>query len=222
MEKTKIEIKIGQNSFILPVTPSAIDVNTAYDHQTVNINGLGEVLLRGKRNLRSVSWSCFFPRERYNFCQVSEADFREPAYYILMLELAEQLNLDITLSITNLVSIPVVLSTFDRGMDDGTSDVNYSITFTEQRDVDTPTAKKQTANRPVKKVTSHLYRWKNGDTWKKVAKKETGKSENWKTLKTTNKNRINDAVKKYKKAHPSAKTIKDETALIGEKVLIKV
>ena len=221
MDRTKVEIKIGENSFILPVTPSAFSVNTGYDHQTVNINGLGEVLLRGKRNLRSVSWSCFFPRERYDFCQVSEADFREPAFYIVMLELAEQLDLDITLSITNLISIPVVLSTFDRGQDDGSGDVNYSITFTETRDVDTPSAEEQTASRPVKKVTSHLYKWKKGDTWKKVAKKEMGDTDKWKSLKQTNKKRIDEAVKKYKKEHPSAKTIKDETALIGEKVLIK-
>lgn len=222
MDGTKIEVKFGQNySFIFPVTPDAFDILTEYGHQIVNINGLGEVLLRGKRNLRSISWSCFFPRERYEFCQVSEADFREPGSYIVALECAEQMDLDITLSITNTISIPVVLATFDRGQDDGSGDVNYSITFTEKRNVDTPTAKEQTESRPVKKVTSHLYTWKNGDTWKKVAKKETGKSENWKTLKTTNKKRIDDAVKKYKKAHPSAKVVKDEIALIGEQVLIK-
>ena len=221
MDRTKVEIKIGENSFILPVTPSAFSVNTGYDHQTVNINGLGEVLLRGKRNLRSVSWSCFFPRERYDFCQVSEADFREPAFYIVMLELAEQLDLDITLSITNLISIPVVLSTFDRGQDDGSGDVNYSITFTETRDVDTPSAEEQTASRPVKKVTSHLYKWKKGDTWKSVSKKETGKTENWKKLRELNIKRIDKAAMDYHKKHPSEKKVDESKSLIGTKVLIK-
>lgn len=218
---TKMEMRIGKTSFFFPITPESFKVTNGYDHQVVNINGLGEILLRGKRNLRSISWSSFFPRERYEFCQVSEADFKEPAFYILALMLAEAGNIDISISITDLISIPVVVDNFDYGQDDGTSDVSYTITLKEFRDVDTPSADTQTAGRPVKQVTSHLYRWKNGDTWKKVAKKETGKTENWKSLKTTNKKRSDEAIKKYKKAHPQAKTIKEEIALIGEMVLIK-
>ena len=221
MDNTKIEMRIGKTSFFFPLTPDTIDVTSGYDHQTVNINGLGEILLRGKRNLRSISWSSFFPRERYDFCQVSEADFKEPGFYVLALSLAEEGNMDITISVTNLISMPVVVESFDYGQDDATSDVNYSITLKEVRDVDTPSADTQTAGRPIKQVTSHLYKWKNGDTWKKVAKKETGKTENWKGLKKTNQKRSDEAVKKYKKKHPQEKTIKEETALIGEKVLIK-
>jgi hypothetical protein len=187
----------------------------------VNINGLGEVLLRGKRNLRSISWSSFLPRERYEWCQVSEADFKAPPLFIVALHLAEESAMDIRVNITNLISLPVVISSFNFGQDDGVGDVNYSITLVESRDVDTPSADTQTAGRPVKKVTSHLYKWKKGDTWKKVAKKEMGDTEKWKSLKKTNQKRADEAVKKYKKAHPNEKTIKDEVALVGEKVLIK-
>jgi len=221
MENTKIELQIGEASFVFPVTPESFDIQSGYDHQTVNIHGLGEVLLRGKRNLKSISWSSFLPRERYEWCQVSEADFKAPPIFIAALHLAEDDEMDIRVNITNLISMPVVISALNFGQDDGVGDVNYSITLTENRDVDTPSAEKQTASRPVKKVTSHLYKWKKGDTWKKVAKKEMGDTEKWKSLKQTNKKRIDDAVKKYKKEHPNEKTIKDETALIGEKVLIK-
>jgi len=221
MDNTKIELQIGDTSFVFPVTPESFDIQCGYDHQTVNINGLGEVLLRGKRNLRSISWSSFLPRERYEWCQVSEADFKTPPFFILALRLAEESAMDIRVNITDLISLPVVISSFNFGQDDGVGDVNYSITLVESREVDTPSADKQTAGRPVKKVTSHLYKWKKGDTWKKVAKKEMGDTEKWKSLKETNKKRTDDAVKKYKKAHPNEKTIKDEVALIGEKVLIK-
>ena len=221
MDNTKIELQIGDASFVFPVTPESFDIQCGYDHQTVNINGLGEVLLRGKRNLRSISWSSFLPRERYEWCQVSEADFKAPPLFIVALHLAEESAMDIRVNITNLISLPVVISSFNFGQDDGVGDVNYSITLVESRDVDTPSADTQTAGRPVKKVTSHLYKWKKGDTWKKVAKKEMGDTEKWKSLKETNKKRTDDAVKKYKKAHPNEKAIKDEVALIGEKVLIK-
>ena len=221
MDKTTIEISLADTSFIMPVTPESFDVSCGYDHQTVNINGLGEVLLRGKRNLRTVSWSSFFPRQHYDFCQVPEADLIDPRWYIAFLLLAEENDLDIKVTISDFISIPVVISSFDHGQDDGTGDVNYSITLTEVRDVDTPNAAKQTAKRPTKKVTSHMYKWKKGDTWKKVAKKETGKSDNWKKLRKANIKRIDKAAMEYTKKHPRVKKVKETTVLIGVKVLIK-
>jgi hypothetical protein len=134
---------------------------------------------------------------------------------------AAEFGLTVQVSISDVITLPMTLSTFTYGQDDGTADVNYSVTFTEVREVATPDAAKQTAKRPTKKVVSHMYKWKKGDTWKKVAKKETGKSDNWKKLKSTNKSRVDKAIKAYKKKHPSVKKVKDTTALIGTKILIK-
>ena len=221
MDKTTIEIMIGELSFVLPVTPESFNVTTGYDHQTVNINGLGEILLRGKRNLRTVSWSSFFPRQHYDFCQVGEEELLDPMWYAALLHIAENSEVDIKVTISGFLSMAVVLSSFEYGQEDGTGDVNYSITFTETRDVATPDAAKQTAKRPTKKVTSHMYKWKKGDTWKKVAKKETGKSDNWKDLRKANRKRIDKAAMEYHKKHPKVKKLKETTVLIGVKVLIK-
>lgn len=218
---TKIELKIGETALTIPVTPESFEISGGYDNQTVNINGLGEILLKGKRNLRTVSWSSFFPREHYDFCQTSEAEHIDPNNYITVMMLAAEFGLTVQVSISDVITLPMTLSTFTYGQDDGTADVNYSVTFTEVREVATPDAAKQTAKRPTKKVVSHMYKWKKGDTWKKVAKKETGKSDNWKKLKSTNKSRVDKAIKAYKKKHPSAKKVKDTTALIGTKILIK-
>lgn len=218
---TKIEIKVGSLAIVIPVTPESFEIGVGYDNQTVNINGLGEILLKGKRNLRTISWSSFFPRQYYDFCQVSEAELAEPNGYIALLILAAEAEMTVQVSISDMISIPMMLSSFNYGQDDGTGDVNYTISFTEVREVATPDAAKQTAKRPTKKVVSHMYKWKKGDTWKKVAKKEMGDTEKWKSLKKTNQKRADEAVKKYKKAHPNEKTIKDEVALVGEKVLIK-
>jgi hypothetical protein len=218
---TKIELKIGETAFTIPVTPESFEISGGYDNQTVNINGLGEILLKGKRNLRTVSWSSFFPREHYDFCQTSEAEHIDPTNYITVMMFAAEFGLTVQVSISDVITLPMTLSTFTYGQDDGTADVNYSVTFTEVREVATPDAAKQTAKRPTKKVVSHMYKWKKGDTWKKVAKKETGKSDNWKKLKSTNKSRVDKAIKAYKKKHPSVKKVKDTTALIGTKILIK-
>jgi Ni/Co efflux regulator RcnB len=134
--------------------------------------------------------------------------------------LAAEFGLTVQVSISDVITLPMTLSTFTYGQDDGTADVNCSVTVTEVREVATPNEAKQTAKRPTKKVVSHMYKWKKGDTWKKVAKKETGDSKNYSKLKKANKSRINKAIKAYKKKH-NVKTVKETTALIGVKVLIK-
>ena len=202
---TKIEIKVGSLAIVIPVTPESFEIGVGYDNQTVNINGLGEILLKGKRNLRTISWSSFFPRQYYDFCQVSEAELAEPNGYIALLILAAEAEMTVQVSISDMISIPMMLSSFNYGQDDGTGDVNYTISFTKVREVATPDAAKQTAKRPTKKV----------------AKKETGKSDNWKKLRKANIKRIDKAAMEYHKKHPKVKKIKETTSLIGVKVLIK-
>ena len=221
MEKTKIELKYPEGSFIFPITPESYDVDFGVENVTVNIHDLGEILLKGKRKLRGISWSSFFPKTYYDFCQVPEGEMLQTAGYVGILSLLAANNTTCTVNITDFISMQVVVESFPHSQNDGTGDVAYSITLKEYRDVDSPTADKQTAKRPTKGVTSHLYQWKNGDTWKKVAKKETGKTENWTKLKKTNDRKITVAVKAYKKKHPAVKTVKDEVALVGTKILIK-
>lgn len=225
MERTLLELKGSEgqenSGFIFPITPESFEINSSVEHVVVNINGLGEILLKGKRNLREISWSCFFPREHYDFCPVSETEMTPAGICVWLLHQLEETGRTAYLNITNFISIPVVVQSFDYGQNDGTGDINYSITLKEVREVDTPNSDTQTAKRPTKEVVSHLYKWKKGDTWKKVAKKETGKTETWTKLKKINKSRIDAAIKAYKKEHSSAKTVKDEEALVGNQILIK-
>ena len=222
MDQTKISIGINNKTvFTFPITPGSFEIHSDTGDETVNINGLGEILLKGTPNLREVSWSSFFPRERYDFCAVTEAEFLAHDALIEKLEKWRNKRTTVTVNITNVISVPVVVTSFEHGQDDGTTDINYSLTFKEDKNVSTPSSQEQTAERPTKDVESHMYKWKKGDTWKKVAKKETGKSENWTKIKKSNASRVDAAVKAYKKKHPDVKTVKDEVALIGEKILIK-
>lgn len=221
MENTKISISYNGSTMVFPISPESFSIPYSINHEKVNINGLGEILLKGNPELRSVGWNSFFPAQYYDFCQVSEGDLMQPNAYVLILTLLAAQKKTVTLNVSDFLSLPVVVSSFSPGMEERGKDVAYSITFTEDKSVDTPSVKKQTAKRPTKEVKSHLYKWKKGDTWKKVAKKETGDSKNASKLKKANQKRADQAVKKYKKAHPNQKTIKEEVALVGEKVLIK-
>jgi hypothetical protein len=228
MKNTRIELVVdGKRKFVFPVTPSEFTNPFSMNNEKVSINGLGEILLKGDRNLSSLGWSSFFPADDYEFLQVKKRE--KPKRYIEILENLAKQKKTVTINITSLISMNCVIDSFEPGMEERGKDVSYSITFVEYRDVDTPSVKKQTAKRPTKNTYSHLYTWKKGDTWKKVAKKETGKAENWQKLRKANLKRIDKAAMAYSKAHTSGNnqgqsntvTAKESTFLVGVKVLIK-
>lgn len=53
-------MEIWINSISIPVLPSEYKVQSKQNNQTENIIGIGEISLKGKRGLRSVSFSSFF------------------------------------------------------------------------------------------------------------------------------------------------------------------
>lgn len=221
MENTKIELKEnGELLFVFPVSPDSLPNPGEMGHDTVVINGLCEILLKGKKKLRTLAWESFFPAQPYDFMQVEEGELQEPSNYIEKLMELKNNGTTVTVNITDFLSMDCVISKFEPRMEERGKDISYSISFTEDVQVDTPSTSKQTAKRPTKAVYAHMYKWKKGDTWKKVAKKETGDSKNYSKLKKANKSRINKAIKAYKKKH-NVKTVKETTALIGVKVLIK-
>ena len=235
-----IYIKDNKQVIQLPVLPASIEVQQSQSNSSVIVHNFGEVNLKGKRNLYSVSFSSFFPHEKYDFCKcepLSAYDYVD----IFQTWLSNNETLLLTVSGT-LISYHVTIEDFTFSEEDGSRDVTFSVTFKEYRNpyqldlIDVLTAgislikeitknntvKKVTTKRVSKTVTTNSYKWKKGDTWNKVAKKETGSSANGKALKKQNKKVINQAKKAYRKKHPNAKTIKESVALIGKKVVIKI
>jgi hypothetical protein len=221
-ENTTIELKDGDETiFVFPVSPESFELVSEMGHETQNINGLGQILLKGDKSVRTIGWTCFFPSQHYDFVQVNEAELATPMWYVETINGLMLKKKTVTLNIKDFISIKCVISKFTPGMEEKGKDFSYSITFMEDVTVSTPSVKKQTAKRPIKSVHSHMYKWKKGDTWKKVAKKETGKSANYSKLKQANKSRINKAKNAYMKKH-NVKKVKEEKALIGTKILLKV
>ena len=65
----------GKQALTIPVMPSSFEVTTEQDHQTVNIVNMGEILLKGNRKLRTLTFSSFFPAQKYGF---ADTDNTEP------------------------------------------------------------------------------------------------------------------------------------------------
>ena len=57
----------GSKNFRFPINPSEYTVTSEHGSETVDVNALGEIDLGGKRKLRKVSFSSFFPARRESY-----------------------------------------------------------------------------------------------------------------------------------------------------------
>ena len=222
------------NEVQLPILPENIELRMTQNNTSVIVHNFGEINLKGKRNLYSVSFESIFPHEKYEFCK---CDPLEPYTYVKIFQQWCEDNETLKLCVPGtLICIFCTIEEFTYSEKDGTGDVFYTLSLKEYRNPYTVTtiqdALKKTiftndtvklpkTKRISKNIKSHSYQWKKGDTWNKVAKKETGSSANGKALKKLNKKVINAAKKEYRKRHPKIKIIKEDVALIGKKVVIK-
>ena len=212
-----------KESMQLPVNPESFDIESSQNNTSVIVHSLGEINLKGKRNLKGVSFDSFFPAQQYDFCRCA---CEGPYAYIQKLEALLEDNTTLHLIITDTeINMQCTIESFSYGEAERNGDVYYSLSLKEYRvlkntDVTAnktanTTIKKATTKRASKTVKSQTYKWKKGDTWHKVAKKKTGTSANYKAIRKQNKTVIKKAKKKYPKK-------KEKDALIGYKVVIKV
>ena len=208
----------------LPVLPSEFEMSAAQGNTSVVIHGFGEMNLKGNRGLYSVSVSSFFPAEHYDFCKCTP---KKPSEYIKIFEKLFEDNETVHLIMTTTpVNFYCTISDFAYSKNDGTGDINFTMKFTEYREnkikkKSKHSSAKETTSRVTKKVKTHSYKWKKGDTWQKVSKKETGTVNYKNKLRIQNKKVIEKAKKAYIKKH-KVKTVKDSVALVGYKVVIKI
>lgn len=128
----EIWLKGSSNRIRIPVLPSEYTVQSKQNNTTVNVIGLGDVVLKGKRGLRSVSFSSFFPK-RYDadYCQFRRV--KRPKVYVDMVEKMKQAG-TVKLVITGTqINFRCTIESFEWGENDGTGDIDYTLTFQEYR-----------------------------------------------------------------------------------------
>ena len=130
----EIWLKSSTRRFRLPVLPAEYSVTGERGDETVNINSIGEVDLAGKRKLRGVSWSCFFPYEYDpSYCEYGNLKSpRQSAEIIEEMMHAGPVKLIIT---GTSVKFWTRIMSFEWGERDGSGDIYYSITFREHRTI---------------------------------------------------------------------------------------
>lgn len=180
----------------IPVLPSGYTVTSEQNNTSVDVVGLGEIVLTGKRKLRIISFSSFFPK-RYDssYCDVRP---KNPKTYVDDIEKIKQdgkLKLIITGTSINFACI---IDSFEWGEEDGTGDITYTLQFREYRAPsvvvssvakDATAAEQTTEKRDEKSASTGTYEVKKGDTLSGIARKILGTSS-WKALYEQNKSVI--------------------------------
>lgn len=181
----------------LPILPAEYEISNESNNTQVNIHSLGEINLIGKRKLRNISFSSFFPHQPYYTCQYTT--FPSPKESVALIQ-TMQSNGVLRLIMTGVLDTECTIESFTWSENDGTKDINFSLDLKEYRhpQITKPketVPKKITApatKRSNKEVKTTRYVVKKGDTLSKIAKMLTGNSANWRLIWEQNKNIIDD------------------------------
>lgn len=122
----------GSSRVRIPVLPPEYTVSSAQNNTTVNVIGLGDVVLKGKRGLRQISFSSFFPK-RYDPSYCETASLRSPKAYVDKIEKMKMVG-TVKLIITGTpINFRCTIESFEWGENDGTGDIDYTLTLQEYR-----------------------------------------------------------------------------------------
>lgn len=193
----QIWLKGAGTQLRIPVLPASYQVTGKQNNTVVTVNGLGEILLRGKRALLEVSFTSFFPK-KYDSSYCEYRGYPSPSSCVQTInEMKEDGH--VRLIVTGVpIAIFVEIEEFIWGEEDGTGDITYTLTLREDRKPVIPVSVLESQepqeednagrNAPETK-TPTTYTVKKGDCLSAIARKLTG-SASWQALYEQNKDVI--------------------------------
>ncbi len=194
----------------LPILPPSFLVSLDNLHQTVDVHTRGEVTILGKRGLKNLEFTSFFPAHDYSFA--AHKKNKEPYDYIKKLLAWQNDPIRVTITGTNINDL-MIFTSFSYGEPDSTGDIEYTLSLQEYRPPKyTKPVKKttsagktavrigdgtlDTAQRSQKQVTQKVYTVTRGDSLPALAKKFYGSGSQGSKLYNANKSTIEAAAQK--------------------------
>lgn len=233
----EIWLKQGESAIQLPILPPSFQVTLETAHQTVNVQTKGDVTILGKRGLRTIEFTSFFPAQHYPFAQVPF--MIKPYTYTHTIAAFWSKPIRITITGTN-INMLTTMQSFSYGEPDSTGDVEYTLSLKEYRP---PTYTKPKSKPKMvslgeikvnlnekSKVRAELevannskqktYTVKKGDNLWNLAKKYYGSGSKMSKLYKANKSVIEKAAKKHGYTSSSNKGVAGWWIFPGTKLVI--
>lgn len=191
----------GSTRFQLPVLPTELSISTNNNTQTIDIFNLGEINLKGKQKLTSISFSSLFPSKYYDFCRYK--NLKGLNWSTELLDNWCKSGEPIQLVIVNIINMACTIESFEYSMKSG-KDIYYTISLKEYRYLSdknrsyyVPSTNKYSlshknskytrpSSKPVKKPSYYIV--KSSDTLAIISKKIFGTTAKWREI--ANKNNI--------------------------------
>lgn len=219
------EAEDKSESIQLPVVPASFMIDDGQNNVVVNITSLGDANLPGKKSLREMTLSSFFPNQDYGFLVCERK--KNPYDYISWLRKRKNNGTIMRVVITGAdINFTCLIEKLEYGEDDASGDVNFTIELKEYVTLKSSESKSSSGSsssgiKRLSKSKPKTYTVKKGDTLKKIAKKYLGSASKSKSLYKKNKKVIENAFKKWKKAQKKkGKKVKAKNSQNG-KYLIK-
>lgn len=124
----------GSKNLRIPVLPASYQVSSSQKDTTVDINAVGEVDLGGKDCLRTISFSSFFPKQ-YDPDYCETRNIRSPSSYVQLVEKLKRAGTVRLLMTGTPIRMRCRIVSFDWSEDDGTGNINYTISLKEHRNI---------------------------------------------------------------------------------------
>lgn len=190
----EIWLSMDNDKLRLPVLPSKIEAGSTSNNKTIDINSIGEIMLLGNEDLRTMTIDSFFPNQDYPFVEYS--NYLEPWDFVSKILKWKATKKPIRVLITGtILNTEMGIENFKYGEEDGSGDVYYSLSLKDYRRIRVRTLskkdneKKQEAKRPVppKPKAEKTYVVKRGDNLWNISKRFYGNGNQWRKIYNANK-----------------------------------
>ena len=121
----------------LPVNPENFAEEQSHNNPRFETFAMGEIKANGRRRLKAITLSAFFPHKYQSFC--TYRDFPNPYECKALIEKWKDENKPIRLLITETdINLAVTIDSFVTGERDGTGDIYYTLELSEYRFLNVP------------------------------------------------------------------------------------
>ena len=183
----RIRFLDGYEEKVLPITPKSFQIEDGVRMETVNLTGLGDIVIPGFSTLTTITISSFFPNGAYSFSPSSEEPYGYVAWFS---EKSEKKRVLRVLIDGTGVNLPVVVESIRYGEQDGTNDVYYTLSLQRYRftSADGSAVRHEGVNPDVEEYTV-----RDGDTLSIIVNRKYGNAW-WYTKIMTYNGKISDII----------------------------